>query len=392
MKTRIKNCRILRNGKLSLEDIFINDGKFSSDFSPPYCEIDASGMIILPGAIDAHVHMREPGQEYKEDFLSGSRAGIKGGTTCFLDMPNNLASITTTALLADKRAHAKKSIADYGFHFGAADNNCDEIKKAENIASVKCYMTETTGGLILSFPGLERIMQETDAMLSIHVDDIKMLDKILALSLKYEKRIHICHVSKKEELMLIEECKKSNKNLSCEVTPHHLFLSEKNKYMVKPPLNKTSDSEYLWEGAINGSVDIIATDHAPHTRIERDSGMFYGIPGIETRMPLMLDYSLKGKISMKRVVELCCTKPAEIYGIKNKGEIKEEYDADFFMFNPEAREKIKEENLETKCRWSPFNRMNISGRIEKMFLRGNLSYERESGFSGNPGKEISYFS
>src|SRR3989338_1205715 len=266
--TLLKNCRIVENDKLIPCHLFLEGEKIGHISDEPITAddvIDIKGKIVIPGMIDCHVHCREPGNEQKEDYLTISRAAAKGGITTFLDMPNNTPPTTTVEQLEQKRLLAKKSIVDYGFHFGTDGKNEAEIKKASNIASVKLYLDATTGGLkIDDFTLVEKIMRAAP-FCTFHAEQ-QHLTKVIALAAEQKKKAYACHVSSAAE---IQDIRKNRKSVFVEVTPHHLFLTEDEGNTlgmlvhVRPRLKTKADQDALWKALAAGLVDTIATDHAP---------------------------------------------------------------------------------------------------------------------------------
>src|SRR3989338_7707702 len=276
MSILIKNGKVYQNGSLIQKNIFVQEGKIAKITSQAVQAdkvINAKGKIIIPGLIDAHVHFREPGLTHKEDFLTGSMAAAAGGITTVLDMPYTKPPTTDLQRLEEKRKLARKSIVNYGFHFGSTNDNIAEIQKAKNVASVKVYMDHTTGELILNNEETLKKIFSSNKTVAVHAESEHIL---LAMKLiqNSKNHLHFCHVSSKEELHYIRRERIKN-SVSVEVCPHHLFLSAVdlnelgNFGEMKPGLKTKEDQQALWEGIHNGKVNIIATDHAPHTKEEK---------------------------------------------------------------------------------------------------------------------------
>jgi dihydroorotase len=388
--------------------------------------IDAKGMIVLPGLIDVHVHFREPGDIQKEDFLTGSRAAAAGGVTTVLDMPNNKPPITNAAALEDKRELAKKSIVNYGFYFGATSNNIDEIKKAKNIAGVKTYMGSSTGNLLVTDDSALGRIFSSGELIAVHAEDEEMMlknaeryknehnaeihgkvrsqecaaaavKKAVDIAKKYNTKLHICHSSTEEEMRLIAAAKK-DANISCEVTPHHLFLTAAamrklgNFAKMNPPLRSKSDVEALWKGISRGVVDIIATDHAPHTIEEKEVDYWKapsGVPGVETMLPLLLNAVNNNILSLQQLVKLTSENPAERFGIKNKGKIIARADADLVIVDMKKEKTIKNSEIVSKCAWTPFDGWKVKGRVIATIANGEIIY-RSGEFIEVKAKEVKY--
>src|SRR3989338_8062371 len=396
MSLLIKNGKVYQNGILVKKNFFIENEKIrkitSLDLKADKV-INAKGKIVLPGLIDCHVHMREPGMTHKEDFFTGSMAAAAGGVTTFLDMPNNLPPTVTVQALEEKRKLAKKSIVNYGFHFGSTINNIQEIKNAKNIASVKIYMDYTTGDLkIDDFDVLKRIFSSAK-IASVHAENENVLNAINLIK-EAKNGIYICHISSKEELHYARKSK--IKNVYVETTPHHLFLTaealnEMGAFAeMKPHLKTKKDKEALWEGIYNNKIDTIATDHAPHLKEEKmEINYPYGVPGLETMLPLLLNAINDKKLTLKKLVGLCCENPARIFKIKNKGFIKEGFDADLAIIDMELEKEVENDRLMTKCRWSPFDGWRLKGWPIASIVNGNAVFEHGKAHNIR-AREVSY--
>ncbi len=372
----LKNCRLSDE---RIVDILIADKKIAmigKDLEAEY-EIDIKNNYVLPGIIDPHVHFREPGLTQKEDFMTGSMAAAAGGITTFLDMPNTVPPTTTIRLLEEKRKLAKKSIVNYGFHFGGAADNIDEIIAAKNIASVKVFMNISTGKLMIDDEDALEMIFEKSATVAVHAEK-DMVKKAIMLAKRYNTRLYLCHIALREELDVIE--KEKDNNIFAEATPHHLFLSteddEDNFTKMKPSLKSPMDQEYLRRAVNSGLIDTIGSDHAPHTIGEKlGSETVYGIPGCETLLPLMLDGVNSGLWSLERVEELCCKRPAEIFGIKDKGRIEVGYDADLTVIDMNMVKQVEDSRLYTKCRWSPFEGRTLKGWPVLTIVGGDIAFD-----------------
>lgn len=377
MTLLIKNGKIFQNGILIKKNIFIQNEKIRKitnlDLKADKV-IDAKNKIILPGLIDCHVHIREPGLTHKEDFLTGSMAAAAGGVTTILVMPNDNPPTINAQRLGEKRRLAKKSIVNYGFHFGSTNDNISEIKNAENIASVKVYMDYTTGDLKISNKAVLKKIFSNTRIVSVHAEDENVFN---AVNLT-KNPMYLCHTSSKEEL----DYAKQGKNVFVEVCPHHLFLTKEvlddlGAYAeMKPHLKTKKDQEALWTGIKNNKVDTIATDHAPHTKEEKMQINYpYGVPGLETMLPLLLNALNEKKLELKKIVKLCCENPAKIFKIKNKGFIKEGFDADLVIVDLDIEKEVEDDKLMTKCKWSPFHGWRLKGWPVVTIVNGNVIYD-----------------
>jgi dihydroorotase len=383
MSLLIKNAKLLSNGLEVVRNILIEDGKIKSISSGLMIAdeiIDAEENYVIPGMIDCHVHFREPGLSHKEDWSTASYASAKGGVTTVIDMPNTIPPTFTLKDLEDKRRIAReKSIVNFGFYFGASsEDNTEEIRKAENVAGTKIYMNNTTGSLLIENLELIEKMFRQSRIAATHAEQ-KQLEQAVEIAKKTNKRLYLCHLSLKSEVDYLKENKTSN--IFCEVTPHHLFLTEddfkKQKGFAKmlPSLKTKADQKALWEAIDYGVIDSIGTDHAPHTKEEKESDKSpSGIPGVETVLPLLFDAVNKEKITLQKVVELTSRNPANIFGIKNKGLLRVGYDADLVIIDMNLEKKVKNEELLTKCKWSPFAGKTLKGWPITTIVNGKIVY------------------
>jgi dihydroorotase len=400
MSLTIKNCQILKESNLIKTNIYIESNKIKKigDYVKAEQEIDAESKIILPGIIDPHVHFREPGLTYKEDFFSGSKAAVAGGITTILDMPNTNPATSSFELLEQKRELAKKSIVNYGFHFAATNDNLEEIRRIKNIASIKLFMNLSTGKLMIGNRELLKQIFETSKLLTVHAEGEKV-NEAIELIKKTNNRLYLCHITQKTEIDFIKlnkiECK-----VYVEVTPHHLFLTKKDEIkqkgfaMMKPSLKTKEDQKSLWEGIRYNIVDTIGTDHAPHTRQEKEllqqEKIPSGIPGCETMLPLLLNAINEKRLTLQQLQKLCCENPAKIFKIKNKGYIKEGYDADLTIIDLGLEKEVKNENLYTKCGWSSFNGWKLKGFPIMTIINGNIVFDNGR-INNIKAKEIEYY-
>jgi dihydroorotase len=387
MKLLIENCRLASNIGDVTRNILIKNGKIKKITADKVrCEkiIDAEGNYVLPGIIDPHVHFREPGLTHKEDLFTGSVAAAAGGITTILDMPNTKPPTTTIQLLKEKRALGEKSIVNYGFHFGAAVDNIAEIPKARRkTASTKLFMNLSTGKMMIEGRNLIEQIFEASRIVAVHAEKEKVAEAV-AYAKKTKTHLYLCHISLKDEIDFIRRAK--NNQIFAEVTPHHLFLTEKDFKKkkgfadMKPSLKKQEDQDALWAAIDDGIIDTIGTDHAPHTKEEkRKKGCPSGVPGCETALALMLDAVNKGRISLTKVVRLMSSNPAKIFSIKNKGMIKEGYDADLVIVDMNKRKKVVGKKLYTKCKWSPFEGKILKGWPIITIRGGNVIFD-DTGF------------
>ncbi len=389
MSLLIKNAKCYIDGKLVEKNIFCKDGRIAKITSQePKAEIvlNAKGKVALPGFIDPHVHFREPGLTRKEDFLTGSMAAAKGGITTIQDMPNTIPPILTVKMLDEKRKLAAKSVVNWGLHFGASQNNIEEIKKAKNIPSVKVYMDHTTGNLkIEDFSMLKGIFEH------MHLTCFHAENEHITVALGYLKKsknrqscAYICHTSSEAELKLARMDKSLNNRVFVEVTPQHLFMTVDDVKKIgpfaemKPRLKTLQDQKALWVGIKEGTVNTIGTDHAPHLPSEKQKSEFpYGVPGVETMVPLLLNAYNEKRIELPKIVELCSENTAKIFRMKHKGVLKEDYDADITLVDLEMKKNVRNEKLLSKCGWSPFDGKVLKGWAVATIVGGNVVYDGE---------------
>ncbi|MBD3164655.1 amidohydrolase family protein [Candidatus Woesearchaeota archaeon] len=352
-------------------------------------KIDCTGKLILPGIIDSHVHFREPGMAQKEDFSTGSKAAAAGGITTVLDMPNNRPPVLTVRELEKKRKIAKKKcLVNYGFHFGSSKDNIREIKKAKNTASTKIFMNISTGDMKIEDENqLENIFRASK-VIAVHAEGSKVKQAV-ELAKKTGKRLYLCHISSETELRYLKRNKP--KNIFIEATPHHLYLkSSKSPFLdVKPRLKSDKDKQALWKAVSMGLIDTIGSDHAPHTIKEKKSkNPPSGMPGEETMLPLMLDAVNRRKMALRKLVQLCSENPAKIFGIKNKGCIKEGHDADLTVVDMHLKKKVDSVRFFTKCGWSAFNNKLLKGWPVMTIVNGNIVFDNGKINSKIKGKEV----
>lgn len=393
MKMLFRNATIVESGTMEVRDVLIEDGtikEIARRISYAGDALDLSGMYLLPGVIDPHVHFREPGLTHKEDFLSGSIAAAAGGITTFLDMPNTVPPTTTVKLLEEKRKLARKSIVNYGFHFGAARDNIAEIKKARNIASVKVFFNLSTGALMISDDAVLKQVFSAARLVSVHAEG-PMVEKAVSLTKECENELYLCHISSASELRFLRQHKTAG--MYVEATPQHLFLNSQHDRdsftKMKPGLKAPMDQESLLRELREGIIDTVGTDHAPHTADEKSRSDYpHGIPGCETMLPLLLNAVNERKLTLSRVVELCCHNPARIFRIKKKGHIRVGYDADLTVVDFGLSQTVDEKVLFTKCGWSAFSGWTIRGWPVMTIVNGHIVFDHGSIIEGTYGTEV----
>jgi len=390
--------------------------------------VDASGLAVLPGAIDVHVHFRTPGGEYKEDWDSGSMAALAGGVTTVLDMPNTDPPTIDLAALAQKRELAgAKARVHHGFFMGATRDNLDQVKAAENIAGLKVYMGSSTGGLLVYEDGpLAHIFEHFNGTLAVHAEDEQIIqantllhqtaehpnvhhlirnahsarratERAIALAKRFERQLHICHMSTAEELDLVTAA--ADPRITCEVAPHHLTLTEAalddigTLAKMNPPLRTQADLDGLWQGLAAGKIACVATDHAPHT-IKEKMGSYWqapsGVPGVQHMMPILLDAATRGVLTLERVAQVSAEWPAQVFGIQNKGRIAVGYDADLMLVDMVLNKPVARQEVVSKCGWTPYEGMNLTGWPVTTILDGRVVYDRGEFPEVVAGREVRF--
>jgi dihydroorotase len=390
--------------------------------------IEADRLTLLPGVIDPQVHFREPGLEHKEDLNTASRACARGGVTSFLEMPNTNPLTTTQAALDDKLARAaRKSLVNYGFFIGATAENLPDLRTANPACGIKIFMGSAHGPLLVDCEqDLEPIFAEGDRLIAVHAEDqARILERrqqfadvtdpsihsviqdnqaalnatqlALKLSKKYQRRLHILHLSTAEEAELLRQDKPSW--VTAEVTPQHLLLNttyyEKlgTLLQMNPPIRSAHDNEVLWQALLDGVIDFIATDHAPHTLEEKAKGYPKtpsGMPGVETSLPLMLTQAVRGRCTVAQVANWMSTAVAKAYGIANKGAIAPGYDADLILVDLDTYHPVVREELQTKCGWSPFEGWNLTGWPVATIVGGQIAFDHGQFNSQVRGKALEF--
>lgn len=389
--------------------------------------LDATGLMVLPGAIDTQVHFREPGMEHKETIESGSRAAVAGGVTTFFEMPNTKPTTTTAELLADKVVRGKAtSWCDFGFFVGATADNASvlgELERLPGAPGIKTFVGSSTGDLLVDDEGtLREVMRHGVRPMPIHSEDEGRLrsrkglisaepharehpflrdaeaarlstEKVIRLCRETGRRCHILHISTLEELPMIAAAKAEGLPVTCEVTPNHLTFSAEDyevlgtKLQMNPPVRSAEHRAALWEALTAGLFDVIGSDHAPHT--EEEKAKPYpespsGMPGVQTLLPVMLDFVNQGRISLEEVVRLTAENPAALYGIVGKGRIETGFDADLVLVDLGRSFEVERGWLQSKCGWSPLEGRRLTGFPMHTLVRGKVVV-RDGVLVGAPG-------
>ncbi|MFL2877785.1 MAG: dihydroorotase [Candidatus Pelagibacter sp.] len=411
----IKNGSCYIDGKLTQIDIGLSGnkikkiGKIELNSSKVY---DATNKVVLPGIIDTQTHFREPGSTDVEDLESGSRAAVLGGVTSLFEMPNtnpptsNLIEFDKKLQLAKNRMHS-----NYAFYFGATPDNIDQLSKLKDVegcCGVKLFAGSSTGKLLVDKEAdIEKVISSSDRVVSIHSEDEEILNlrkkfikegdvhshpewrnsecaisstrRVVKIAERYNKKIHVLHVTTKEEVDFLAMHKK---NVTFEITPQHLTLYAPDCYdklgtyaQMNPPLRAKEHYDHLWVAIKNNIVDVLGSDHAPHSKENKNKNYPNtpsGMPGVQTIFPVMLDHVNNRKLTLQQLIKFMCENPCKIFGIKNKGYLKEGYDADLTIADMDKEVTIKDEMIASKCGWTPFNNHKVKGFPVGTIVNGNL--------------------
>jgi dihydroorotase len=426
MKTIIKNGTIVNEGKRFTADILISNGKIEKiapqiSVTEQVQEVDASGLYVLPGCIDDQVHFREPGLTHKGNIYTESRAAVAGGITSFMEMPNTVPNALTQELLEDKyQIAAQNSIANYSFFMGASNDNLEEVLRTDNtkICGIKVFMGSSTGNMLVDKESvLEGLFSRVGALIATHCEDETTVranlaafqekygaqipisahplirneeacylssSKAVALAKKHDARLHVLHISTAKETTLFENTLPlAQKKITAEACIHHLWFSdadyaEKGNLIKWNPAVKTAfDREGIWEALLDDRIDVVATDHAPHT-IEEKAQPYTSAPSggplVQHALLAMLDKVNEGKITLERVVEKMAHAPATLFRIKERGYIREGYAADLVLVAPTPTKPVSKADLLYKCGWSPFEGHKFSNHIHSTYINGRCAY------------------
>jgi dihydroorotase len=422
----IKNVQIVNEGRITAADVLIKNGhieKIAPQLNENAKEINGEGKYLLPGAIDDQVHFREPGLTHKATISTEAKAAVAGGVTSFMEMPNTIPNALTQELLEDKYTiAAKTSLANYSFYMGTSNDNADEILKTndkrKNICGIKIFMGASTGNMLVDNPNtLDRVFRESEVLIATHCEDERIIKKnleqlklqnrelttadhpairdeeacyessLLAIQIakKYNTRLHILHISTEKELQLFSNMLPlKEKRITAEVCVHHLhFTSDDysklgNKIKCNPAIKAPHNREGLWKGLLDDRLDVIATDHAPHTLEEKNEPYLKahaGLPLVQHPMLLMLHYYKQGRISLEKIAEKMSHAVADCFQIKDRGYIREGYFADLVLVDLNQKTTVSKENILYKCGWSPLEGFEFPAAITHTFVNGNLVYE-----------------
>jgi dihydroorotase len=445
MKTLIKNARIINEGKTFDGAVLIEGELITQVFETPNIPlgieagtsvIDANGQYLIPGVIDDQVHFREPGLTHKGEIATESKAAVAGGVTSYLEMPNTNPQTVTQQLLEEKYQRASEvSAANYSFYMGATNNNLEEVLKtdATKVCGIKIFMGSSTGNMLVDNEDvLSEIFRNTRLLVATHCEDEPTIQRNIAqyrekygefvpisahpkirsneacyrssakaveLATKYGTRLHVLHLSTAEEMQLFSPGKVTDKHITAEVCVHHLWFDE-HDYILKgnfikwnPAIKSAADKAALWDALRSDKIDVVATDHAPHTFQEKEHSYFKapsGGPLVQHSLVAMLEMSSQGQISVERVVEKMCHAPADLFRINRRGYIREGYFADLVLVDPRHKWTVSPDNLLYKCGWSPFDGVEFSHQITNTFVNGNLVFADGKIVSETKGKRLRF--
>ncbi|WP_291725425.1 dihydroorotase [Bernardetia sp.] len=438
----ILNAKLINEGKIEEKDIFIEDGRFSrieNDLSSLSADtvIDAKGQYAMAGVIDDQVHFREPGLTHKAQIYTEAKAAVAGGTTTFMEMPNTKPQALTQKLLADKyEVAAKDSLANYSFFMGVSNENLDEVLKTDknNVCGLKIFMGSSTGDMLVdNRKTLETIFSQTDMLIATHCEDeetvknneqlakaeygddvpmrlhpeirnveacYKSSSLAIELAKKYNTRLHILHISTAKELDLFRnDIPLAEKRITSEVCVHHLwfdavdYIKLGSQIKCNPAIKEAQNKDALWEALLDDRLDIIATDHAPHTWEEKQNNYWNapsGVPLVQHSLLMLLEAYKQHKISLEKIAEKMAHAPAICFQIKDRGFVREGYFADLVLFDLENPTMVTKENLEYKCKWSPFEGATFDSQITHTIVSGHIAYENGKFDESQKGMRVSF--
>lgn len=413
-------------------DILVKHGKIAA-IAPRLAEhaeviVNEKGLTLIPGVIDPHVHFRDPGAPRKETLETGSKAAASGGVTSFFDMPNtNPLTVTIEAMAEKKEIASKSSLVNYNFFIGANTENFDVLNTVENVPGIKIFVGSSTGNMCVDSDGdLTRIFSNGTRLIAVHSENesevrenaeryaasdnvldhlnirtvsaaITSTKRLVAMAEKYQRRLHICHLTTEEEMVFLAK-KRLSPLVTTEVSPQHLLLWAPDIYdkignyaKINPPIREKRHAMALAKGLKSGVIECIGTDHAPHTKEDKDKPFQQapsGMPGVETSLPLMLTQMHNGFCTIREVVEWMCHAPARLYNIQHKGRLEVGYDADLTLIDLHASYTLNNNDMVTKCGWTAFEGAQIKGGVIGTYVNGNLVYREKDFFDEFKGKEI----
>ncbi|HWC52531.1 MAG TPA: dihydroorotase [Chitinophagaceae bacterium] len=443
-KYLIKNIQVVNEGEIKIADVLISGGRIErvepriTRMGANYSEIKGEGKYLFPGVIDDQVHFREPGLTHKATIYTESKAAVAGGVTSFMEMPNTIPPAFTQQLLEDKYEIARNtSLANYSFYMGTSNDNADEVLKAndkkKDVCGIKIFMGSSTGNLLVDNPTtLDKIFSESELLIATHCEDEKIIKEnfqklkaekkelitadhplirteeacyasslyAIQIAKKYNTRLHILHISTEKELALFTNMiPLKEKRITAEVCVHHLHFTSNdyerlgNLIKCNPAIKTPNNKEALWKALLDDHLDVIATDHAPHTWEEKNvpyEKAYAGLPLVQHPLLLMLYYYKQGKISLEKIAEKMSHAVADCFRVKERGYIREGYFADLVIVDLNKLVKVTKENILYKCGWSPLENFQFPASISHTFVSGNLVYENGICIESNKGQRLKF--
>ncbi len=431
MRTAIQNANVVLPNSIERVAVVIEDDKIVEIDPAPQLRvdetIDAAGLHLLPGLVDDQVHFREPGLTHKEDLATGSRACAKGGITTFLEMPNTVPPATTQVRLEEKLAlAARKSLVNFGFYIGATTQNIDELQGAHRTPGIKIFIGSSTGDLLVDDQAaLERIFAETTLPITAHCEDettirantaklpgdmdvavhsqirdhqaaVVATGRAIDLAHRHRHRFHVLHVSTAAETELIADHRKL---ITAEACPHHLLFNTDDYarlgtlVQMNPAIKTRADNQALWAALRDGRLQVVATDHAPHTLDEKQRPYPQspsGLPAVENSLALMLNEVHRGRCTLQQVVHWMCDAPARVWDLVDKGRIAPGYDADLVLVDLEREQVVRNEDQVTKSGWSPWHGVMLKGWPIRTWVLGREVFRKGRFLTEEPGREVKF--
>jgi dihydroorotase len=426
----INKATIINEGSSFIGSVLIEGEKISEIFRDDVPEgifnscnkvIDARGLYLMPGVIDDQVHFRDPGLTHKGDFYTESMAGVAGGVTSYMEMPNTKPqTITNDDLFRKLEMAAEKSASNFSFYLGATNDNISELKKIDKkyVCGVKVFMGASTGNMLVNNErALQQIFAEVDSLIATHCekeeiirDNVDIYKKkfgenipikyhpiirsaeacyqssaqAIELADKYGSRLHVLHLSTAREMSLLSNSPLEDKKITGEVCVHHLWFTDRDyerlgtKIKWNPAVKSVEDRNAIREALITGKLDVVATDHAPHLLSEKEGGCLQaasGGPLVQHSLQVMLELAHEGLFTKEFIVEKMCHAPAKLFGVKGRGFIRKGYYADLVLIDPSETYTVTDKNILYKCGWSPFEGETFHNSINKTFINGQIAFE-----------------
>ncbi len=437
----LKQGLVINEGNAEIKDLLIKNGRIeridNSITDVSAIELNVEGKWVIPGIVDDQVHFREPGLTHKANIYTEAKAAVAGGVTSFMEMPNTKPPADTQELLQDKYdIAANTSLANYSFFMGATNENIEEVLKTDprTVCGVKAFMGSSTGNMLVdNETTLRNLFSKVPLLIATHCEDEQTVRRNteiykqrygenipischpeirnveacylssslgVRLAKEYGTRYHVLHISTSDELELFDNSiPLAQKRITSEVCVHHLYFNKKDyaqlgtKIKCNPAIKEEEHQKGIWEGLLNDKLDIIATDHAPHTIEEKNNPYLKapsGLPLVQHTLNLMMEFIQKGKISKERVIEKMCHAPAICFKLVERGFLREGYWADIAIVDPNKTWQVKKENILHKCGWSPFETKEFTGKVEKTFVSGHLVYNNGAFDESTRGKRLSF--